>query len=177
MTEPKSLKDLAGGELYSKTPVVPPVRRLFSTNDYKWTRIPIAFSTSALDKIQGDDKVKDIISKYIDNIQDMMNMPMGLFITGINGVGKSSIAALVAKEAVSRFKSVYWINFSDLQDLQFKSFKTTSEGVLVTEHIKNVDLLVLDGFNGDFIDNKLFDQVKLERLIAARADNMKTTIL
>lgn len=58
-------------------------------------------------------EVKEFIQKYIDNIDEMFEKNMGLFLYGANGVGKTLLASIIVKEAYRHRYTSKRVTFAD----------------------------------------------------------------
>ena len=136
------------------------------------------FLTRSLAIVQ-DDGVRGIVHKYLFRVTEMMRTGTGMKLGGAPGVGKTGIAAIVGMVAVRWGYSVYFVSHTELQDLRFqKGFEQdVIEGLPVMDRIRQVDLLVLDDFNEDFISDNKFGPNELAKLITRRNANSKATII
>jgi DNA replication protein DnaC len=100
----------------------------------------------------------------------------GLFLTGLEGVGKTSIACLVAKEARKKGFSGFFTSTFDLRENMRAKVSFDEDRPLFT-HCREVDLLVLDSFEeADFQD--MFVNLRLvQDLLSARAAQLKVTVV
>jgi hypothetical protein len=171
-----NLKDgVSVEDFYPSKPKEAPESRLLIPNDFKVSRIPLLHTKSRLDKIQHATS-RQIISRYIENIQEMLTKPAGMYITGEPGVGKSAAAALIAMEAIRKYKSVLWVTHENLININKNQFKETVDGLSINI-IKNADLVVLDNISDKYLNDKWFDLQALETLLSARIDDKKPTII
>jgi DNA replication protein DnaC len=167
---------LARKQEYERTSA-PPIRTELDDDDLKLGRIPLSHKHVILDKVQGEE-VRELVGKYIKNIDAMLAKPVGLLITGESGVGKSAIASLVAMEARKRRKSTWRLTFSDVQKIhKDRMFLYRNDGQSAEDRIQSVELLIFDDFNEDFVKDLIFGPRKLESCIKSRIQARKATIL
>lgn len=126
-----------------------------------------------------DESARRPIRNYLENIQEFFRQGAGLLFVGRPGIGKSTAAAIIGMVAVRWGFSVYFVSHAELQELRFqKEFEQdVIDGLPVMERVRKVDLLVLDDFNEDFVDDRKFGPLETEKLISRRNANVKPTIL
>jgi DNA replication protein DnaC len=139
------------------------------------SNIPRSFWNCSLSGIQ-DKNIVVPLTAFHNKIKERMNDGSGLIITGACGVGKSGAAVVIAKEAARWGYSIYFCTHEDLQELRFDDHES-AEGISTMTRIRNTDLLILDGFNEDFIDDKRYGPKELNKLVARRVAARKSTIL
>jgi DNA replication protein DnaC len=123
-----------------------------------------------------DKRVREVVASYCFRIQEMMRTGTGLIVSGSEGVGKSGVAAVIAKEATRWGYSVYIASHEDMQDLRFED-REFADGQTVIARIRSVDLLVLDGFNDDFLEDKKYGPKELDKLVQRRVGARLSMIL
>lgn len=127
--------------------------------------------------VQGvSESVRDLVRRYLVNIDAMVTRPAGLYLFGPEGVGKSGIAALVCKEARSALFTAYWVTTWELREL-VKAKIEFEEGTTVLDRCKAVDVLVLDDLSEQDQKSYAFDAHDLASLVAHRTGNQRATIL
>ena len=141
-----------------------------------------AFWKSRSDQIQ-DAVIRDAVMRYRENFDEMIQTATGLVFTGGIGVGKTSAAVCLLKQAISRGYSSYFVTHDELRDIQFEDrrdsrlFGDGSDGVTVKQKINRAQFLVLDNFNAPFLVDKVFGPLQLERLLTKRSSAMLTTVM
>lgn len=119
---------------------------------------------------------RDILVNYIKNIDVMFSRGLGLLLWGANGCGKTSMAAIIAKEYRRRYKTVLFIEAAKLKALV--SNKTHfDEDQTYWERAHAVDVLVLDDLGKGVKDSKEFGERLIDELIRTRNGNMSVTIV
>lgn len=126
-----------------------------------------------------DSKAKEILSRYCENIREMVRSGSGLIIGGAKGVGKTWAAAAVLKEATRNSFPGYFVTHAELRELQFndEEFGDGRDGVTVKFYLPKFRLLVLDGLDAAFLEDKAFGPLQLERLISRRNSAKLATIV
>jgi len=124
----------------------------------------------------GEESPQVNIKKYIKQIEELASEGIGLLVWGNVRGGKSSAAAVVAKEARRRGVSVYFIEAENLVSAVHDRELFDSD-VSVKERAKAVSLLVLDDYGKEFRDQKGFAEKILESIVRYRVSNLKPTII
>ncbi len=163
-----------------------PVRTYLNPESLKLIGIPksfrdvniIDFYTKDNDEL-GD--VRDFISSYIADIDKAFEDNIGIFLNGSNGVGKTMLSCIVAKEAYRHRYTTRRCTFIEYIDKYTKVWgaknaeeKESIEDDLYT-YYKSVEFLILDEV-GKEIDSKVSAPI-LEDLLRYREDNGLVTII
>jgi len=122
-------------------------------------------------KLPDDCKHKQIVMSYIEELKQNIDFGNGFIFIGDYGVGKTSLAVILAKATVSFGGSALFIAVPDLSDLKIKE-TMFSEGITLWDRALSVDLLVLDDIGSEH--NK--DWGLLERIIRNRVNDCKSII-
>jgi hypothetical protein len=120
--------------------------------------------------------VRDSLSRYLFRLDENVSRGTGLLVTGDVGVGKTSIASLVAKEVRSRGYTVYFTTVWELA-VTVRSRVMFEDNVSVLDRAKDVDLLVLDDLSKDDARDPLFGLRGIEGLLVYRAGHNKPTVI
>jgi DNA replication protein DnaC len=122
------------------------------------------------------ESVRATIESYLKRFDDMALKGAGLVLWGDPGVGKTGIAALVAKEARQRGYVVYFTTVYELRELT-RSYIKFEEGQSILDRCREVDVLVLDGFEESDITEKDVNLRSVEDLLLYRGSKLKVSIL
>lgn len=141
-------------------------RRSLTEEDLERMRIPARYWGVTYREIS-DGVHKDIVQKYLRNLEDMTTRGVGLLLYGPNGRGKTGIAVVIAKELRRRGKTVLFLEAADLKravidKIQFDA--TTS----IFERARTVDALVLDDLGKGVQDGTGFGARLIDELIRYR---------
>lgn len=163
-----------------------PLRKTVNEKSLKLIGIPKTFITTTLNDFddRGDEDlitVKTFVENYIEKIDTMFQINSGIFLNGSNGVGKTMLSCIIAKEAYRHRYSTRRCTFVDYIDKYTRVWsaknseeKETLEDSLYT-YYKSVEFLILDEV-GKEIDSKVSAPI-LEDLLRYREDNGYVTIL
>ena len=72
------------------------------------SKIPIEYWNLHLDSLKVSSEYKDTVGYYIDNIENAADKGMGVFFTGSNGIGKTSMMCEIGKVAVAHCFAVQY---------------------------------------------------------------------
>ena len=151
------------------------VRRDLTSKDYARMNLPREHWAAHSRKIQ-DEEVQAIVLNYGTKAVEMIKSATGLILDGDPGAGKSSIASILAKEVVRWGFSAYFVSHEELGELRFEDRKF-AEGMSVMGRVRSTDFLVLDNFDGRFLEDKRFGPAELEKLVQRRNANLLTTVM
>lgn len=162
-----------------------PIRKTVSNKSLRLIGIPSSFITSTLDDYRADseelESVKTFVSNYINKIDTMFKINSGIFLNGSNGVGKTMLSCIIAKEAyrhrytTRRCTFIDYINtYTRVWGAKSTEEKESYEDQLYT-YYKSVEFLILDEV-GKEVDSKVSAPI-LEDLLRYREDNGLVTII
>jgi DNA replication protein DnaC len=155
-------------------------RRKVTQADLRRVNLGKAFWGSRSDMIQHP-QTRELVLRYRRNVVQMAKTGSGLMFNGAIGVGKTSAAACVVKEAVAAGLSAYFVTHTELKELRFEKkeslFGDGSDGITVRKKIETAHLLVIDGLNEPFFTDNIFGTLQLEELLIKRYAEKHATIL
>jgi DNA replication protein DnaC len=122
------------------------------------------------------ESVRSIVERYLINIASMLEKNAGLVICGGIGVGKTSIAVLLMKEARAIGKTAYFTSVWELRE-SVRSRIPFDDESSVLDRCREVDLLVLDDLREEDLKDKFFGARDLEALIGNRGGNKRVTVI
>lgn len=161
-------------------PVVRGDRRKLTRADLSRVNLGEAFWKASTDGIQKEIHRK-LVYGYRKKIFEMVESGSGLIFSGSMGVGKTSAAACILKEAVSAGFSCYFVSHSEMKELRFEKmpslFGNGTDGITVKRKIETADVLVLDGFNEQFFEDNAYGPAQLEELLVKRTSGKLVTIM
>lgn len=153
--------------------------RFLDQDDFKRMGLPKSMWDSDLSLVPRS--VQPTIAKYVASVDEMIRNGFGFILLGPTGVGKTGIAACLAKAVRSHRHTVYFIANHDLKEyvrnrIQFDDDQS------VLDRCKTVDLLVIDDLAAeDFKEEKdfkdaVFNIRALEALLVLRTSWKRATI-
>lgn len=150
-------------------------------NDLVRMKLPKRFWDVGIDGINAD-KVgnvspKEIVVRYIKQMDRMLENGYGLLLWGPNGSGKTAIAAIIAKWFRRRTgTTVLFIEAAKLKGfVANKEYFDEDETYEQRSH--TVDVLVLDDLGKGVLDSKGFGERIIDELIRTRNANKLVTII
>jgi len=147
----------------------PAQRRVLQAGDLARMCLPEAHWRVKLQGVQLS--VRQVVHNYLFKIDAHIQRGTGLFIVGEAGVGKTSIAALVAKEARMRGHTVFFTPVYVLRESVKARIEFDSD-VSYLKRCRDVDVLVLDdlaqsdlvGFDARLVDELVHFRKQAKRL-------------
>lgn len=149
--------------------------RRLTAEELEWVRLPRRYWRATLDGVQ-EGVHKEVLARFLGDAKSMLAKGYGLFLWGKNGVGKTSIAAVIAKEVKRAGYSVYFVRAADYRDAVFSREMFDSE-FTVRQRARDVDLLVLDDLGKEGKDASGSSERCYEDLVRGRVADMKSTIV
>jgi len=137
--------------------------------------IPRLFFNATIDQYNIDPEIKNIFSRYLDNLDQMYEDNVGLMLYGTNGSGKTYLASLVVKEAYRLRYSSFRVTLQEFINLQFQK-----NDLDVFERLQDIifaDFLVIDEVGKEIAPKSNFNVIVLEELLRQRETSGKPTIL
>lgn len=150
------------------------VRRPLNIRDFESMNLPEEFWRVKVGYVQ--ESVRPVVVRYMKKMDDMARLGAGLLLSGGPGVGKTGVAALIAKEARSLCYKVFFIGVWELREA-IRSKVMYSDSVTMLDRCREVDVLILDGLREEDAQEKWFGAREIEELLANRAARKKVTIL
>lgn len=163
-----------------------PKRTKLSLKNFDIMGIPQSFYDTTIEDFQTYDSrdledVKSFMSEYLDNIHDNFRNNKGLLLYGSNGVGKTFLACMVAKQAYTYRYTTKRAIFAEYISAYTRMWgaKTPEEKEYLEEEFYNsfkaVEFLVLEEI-GKEIDSKVATPI-LEDCLRYREDKRLPTIV
>jgi len=119
---------------------------------------------------------RDVTISYLRKIDDMYRRGLGILLWGSNGVGKTSIAAVIAKEFRRRYHTVLFMEAASLKSKVINK-EHFDEDNTYWQRAMDVDVLVLDDLGKGVADSKDFGKNLIDELIRSRNANKKVTMI
>lgn len=154
--------------------MVASARRALSPPDFERMNLPREFWRA---KVHGvPTGIQPTVERYLLRIREMTEKGIGLYIHGASGVGKTSVAALVAKEGRSRGYSVLFVGVWELRELM-RSRVMFEDNTSIQQRCREVDILVLDALSPEDAKEMWVNEKFLTDLVSYRRSHKKVTII
>jgi DNA replication protein DnaC len=152
-------------------------RRKLTIGDVRRANLPDRYWEASLNVIPEHLDYKHKIEKYLDNLVEMMDQGIGLYLwSSENGTGKTSVSALIAKEALRYGKTVFFEESSRLKGMLINK-EQFEEGTSIEARMMMVDVLILDDVGKEYRTSSGYAENVIETLVRARVQKVKTTIM
>lgn len=152
-------------------------KRKLTIGDVKRANLPERYWEASLSAIPDHLDYKHKIKKYLDNLVEMMEQGIGLYLwSSENGTGKTSVSALIAKEALRYGRTVFFEESSRLKGMLINK-EQFEEGTSIEERMMMVDVLILDDIGKEYRTSSGYAENVIETLVRARVQKVKTTIM
>lgn len=158
-------------------------RKALTQEDLERMRLPARYWHACMDRVsdrmlrgQGGATVRDVVRGYCEAIPRQRAEGRGLLLWGPNGTGKSSIAAVIAKEFRRQGATVLFLAVADLKRMVLEKHAFDEEESF-WDRAMRVDALILDDLGKGVADSTGFGARLLDELIRARNAARRVTIL
>ena len=149
-------------------------RRKLGRPDFDRMNLPEVYWRARIQDVQEAAQVP--LHKYLQSLHQMVRDGVGLCIHGEESRGKTTCAAVVAKEARSFGYTVYFSTVWEMREMIRAKLSFEDESS-VLQRAREVDILILDDLRPEDVDQGWFGRSEIEALIADRAAHKKVTIL
>jgi len=148
---------------------------------YFGASLPKSYWPIKWDDFIGDADAKKFVMAYCKNLDEALKCGQGLLFYGSHGVGKTTLACLVGKDALTQGFTVKYLPFSKLLDWVMSSFDDTSVKVAMNIVLERVEVLILDdiGKEYDGVRKQLNPMVRLrlDSVLRERLNRNRVTII
>jgi len=149
-------------------------RRFLNRVDLERMNIPEDLWTSKLQYVSKDSLPQ--VKTYLLNLDAAVARGAGLVVYGSEGVGKTAIAALIAKEARARGSTVLFVRLWELREMIRCRMEYDMDSSMA-ERAREVDVLVLDDLRSEDASEKFFTLSEIIELVRYRASRRRVTIV
>ncbi len=127
---------------------------------------------------EGPDRTspQEIARRYLSRLNTMLAEGVGLLLWGDHGIGKTGIAAVIAKWARRRGYKVLFLECSEMKRFAIDKEMFDDEST-VWQRACDVDLLVLDDFGKGLADSRDYGKFIFDRMIRHRNAANKATFI
>lgn len=122
------------------------------------------------------ESINSFISKYVNNIDDLLSNGWNLIIEGPTGSCKTTTACIIAKNSIKKGYSTLFIEMQQLRKI-WVSDKLSENLEKAKEKLLDVDLLIIDDFGQEFMSaNSDYQLSELDNLLRERISLQKSII-
>jgi DNA replication protein DnaC len=121
-------------------------------------------------------EVRPVVERYLRHISRMIAEGASLLIHGPAGVGKTSIAAMIAKEARSTYHTVLFCRIWELREMIRSRVEFDADST-IAERCREVQVLVLDDLREEDARERFFTLSEIQQLVLYRASRRRLTIV
>jgi len=150
------------------------MRRKLVKMDLERMNLPEEYWTARVDTVSAI--TRPAVERYMKNIDAMITKAAGLIIHGETGVGKTTVAALISKEARSRGRTVFFTRVWELREM-IRARIPFDADMAVAERVREVDVLVLDDLREEDTSEKFFTISEITELVQYRTAWHRLTII
>lgn len=147
--------------------------RTLTEEDLRRMNIPEDFWRTKIQQVA--EKTRPTVENYLTRFEEMAEKGAGLILLGEPGVGKTGIAVLVAKEARKRGFSVFFTTIYELRE-SLRSRIGFDEEQSMLDRCRDVDVLVLDGFDEADLTEPYVNLRSVQDLLASRGSKLRVSI-
>lgn len=149
-------------------------RRPLDRGDLERMALPEAFWRVKIDGLPS--VASTLVLNYLARFEQLRPNGMGLALAGPPGVGKTSLASIIARELRIRGFSVFFTTTWDLREA-IRSRAVFDAEQPVVERVRTVDVLILDNLRAEDATDHFLGRRVLEENLVARANSARPTIL
>jgi DNA replication protein DnaC len=142
--------------------------------DFRQMDLPERYRSAVWKKVPKGEG-RDLAWQYAENIREMRETGMGLYIFGPNGHGKTALATLLMRRFRSHGQTCLFIRHSKLPRAAIKGVQVGT-GRDLWAYARQADVLVIDDFAKDHKSDGGFDANELEDLLRDRYDKCLVTL-
>jgi DNA replication protein DnaC len=117
------------------------------------------------------------VEKYIKNLEKHISKGTGLYLHGSHGIGKTSISAIILKNAIKLYYRCFFWKSSEIIEFIKSGWKNEQRRLFFDTIINSVDVLVIDDVARLFEEQKSEEKIFIDRIFTKRDDLNLVTIL
>ena len=151
-----------------------PERRKLVEGDLRRMHVPEDYWYA---KVEGvSEEVRPMVARYLRNVEAMIAKGAGLIIYGPSGVGKTAIAAMIAKESRASYHTVLFARVWELREMIRSRMEFDAESTMA-ERTREVQVLILDDLREEDANEKFFTLSEIQQLVLYRASRRMVTVV
>ena len=135
---------------------------------------------ASFDTWKGDPLAKDLVERYVKQIDVAYDEGLGFLFWGNSGTGKTMLCSIILKTAKASGRTIKFITMAELLDVLRKKISDESIEKSYIETVKEVDFLCIDNLGSEYIPQKSSNQyviAEFDTLARYRKRNMLPTLL
>jgi len=151
-------------------------KRKLTFGDVRRANLPELFWDASLDAVP-DLAYKPKVERYLETLPHMLSQGVGLYLwSSENSTGKTSLAALIVKEALRYGHTVFFEESGRLKT-RLMNKEEFEEGQSVWNRADTVDLLVLDDIGKEYRTSSGYVENLVETMLRGRVQRKQTTVM
>lgn len=139
-----------------------------------WANIPFRYWHSTVQKASTEACV--FLKKFLPGLDNHINSGFGLWIQGTYETGKSSLAAIIAKEVIRHGGVVTFIPMIRLMEYLTRDTCVAGQTETILERVARSNLVILDDVGAENYSSNVNGAACLEGLLRQLYDNLTSTI-
>jgi DNA replication protein DnaC len=148
--------------------------RELDEQDRERSRIPRLLWDAKLEKVSAGSPQREMLEKYLHNLETMLREGVGLYLSGDFSVGKSSCAAIVGKAVMAHGGTALFVSTDDIKDWYIEHTRFDEDYSMVERMILS-DLLILDNLGEE--PDKEYSGSRIVRIVRVRVESRKPTVI
>ena len=137
----------------------------------------IDFSFDRYDEQVGDARAKKKIKEYADNVDEMLQRGIGLYLCGDKGRGKTILATEALKSAIRKGHSAYFLAMSEIVETFTEAWFSNDARKFLVEKVRDVEFLVIDEFLNEYSGKIELLKSAFNSMLRPRSNNLCCTLI
>lgn len=150
------------------------MKRPLVREDLERMNLPVDYWRARLD--QAPAEAARLAANYLARFGELRGVGCGLLVLGAPGTGKTSLAAVIAKEVRAHAHTVFFTSAWDLKEA-VRARTAFDADQTVIDRARSVELLVLDNLRPEDTADLIFGARAVIELLAARAQRARPTLV
>lgn len=174
-------KDRDTKTIWTKTIECRCLKKFRRFKEYYKAKLPETYWRLDEKNFKGDKSALKIIMRYCENLDSAIAHGLGVLMWGTNGNGKTTMSGIIAKHALKKGYTVYYLTLQSMLNMIMASFGSDNETEKIRNLIMGVDILIVDEIGKEHIKKNestgtVFGLSEFEQLLRSREGNKKILI-
>ena len=117
---------------------------------YISANIPKAYWDIDWKAFRGDSEAKKLVQAYCKRLTDALELGQGLILTGLHGTGKTTLACLIGKEALTLGFTVRYTSVAKVLSMIMDSFDSKIIKQRLETIFERIEILILDDLGKEY---------------------------